>query len=579
MNLNKMFLTAGLLFGGFTSSLFAQRCPDTRINDAFQIGLSRQPSQAECNANRYAGGAFNSTTELIPLVKASIVCSDPWIAQAYYQLGLRLNGHDPVQLENGRPGSTADQCNYSIYGSWSNYAQLKQLVQQKLSPVAPPTPGPTGALVTITGPATMKSGQPVTVTWNANGTPPSCGGGFRLQFSGGNFGTGYGMGPGIPSLQTQSFTFQLPDMSRSLTGDTPITINLLDLCKGVPASNAFATKIVMSGALIRVLVSGVEKQLNAVGPMLTGLGQLVDALGQVINDSTHHYYIGDGALKVADLVATGGGNLVATGGGNLVATGGGNLVAAGGGNVINPIVGGVVAMPGGIVYARAPGRTIAGWSPNGYLVDSYGIRVLQAGTGVSLKNGVMIDYQGAAIALNSGANIVQDAGVMKVITMDPSKLQQLLSGQLNLAQILNPGNINPGILNPGNINPGIISNIDPQRLLSPGNTGPTYTVQSTSNFAVSGFSARNARWASHNPNGFTWNFTGNPGSANVIVQMQLAGRSYDLCQATPVSARGCQIGSVDWSRAIKTSSPAQIVLIDGATRKPLGAGSITIQVP
>src|SRR5256885_6798276 len=101
------------------------QCNDATINGAFQIGLSRAPSAQECNRGRYAGGDaryFGSTASLIPLVKASQVCQDPWIAQAYYVLGKQINGHDATMLENinGRltPGSTRDQCNYTNYGSW-----------------------------------------------------------------------------------------------------------------------------------------------------------------------------------------------------------------------------------------------------------------------------------------------------------------------------------------------------------------------------------------------------------------------------------------------------------------------------
>jgi hypothetical protein len=130
-----------------TSTTAMAQCSDAIISGAFQTTAGRAPTAQECNRGRYAGGDaryFANTASLIPLVKASFVCQDPWIAQAYYVLGKPINGHDPTVLENinGRAtaGSTQNQCNSTNYGSWPDFPTLVRNVQNYFSPTAAPKP-------------------------------------------------------------------------------------------------------------------------------------------------------------------------------------------------------------------------------------------------------------------------------------------------------------------------------------------------------------------------------------------------------------------------------------------------------
>src|SRR6185437_174939 len=187
---------AGLFLLSASPALFAQ-CPDSgqgaTINSAFRTGLSRDPytSQAaanarganglylpsangECDPGRYAGGSFSSTTDLIPLVKASQVCQDPWIAQGYYKLGLQINGHDPTAMEGGRPGSTQNQCNIRTYklpngaqDGWNNFSPgLLDAIRRHLSPTAAAAQPQAVSQVSLSAPASVQSGKPLTISWS-----------------------------------------------------------------------------------------------------------------------------------------------------------------------------------------------------------------------------------------------------------------------------------------------------------------------------------------------------------------------------------------------------------------------------
>ena len=335
------------------------------INSAFQLALNRQPTQTECNPNRYAGGAYSGTTDLIPLVKASVVCSDPWIAQAYYQLGLKLNGHDPTQLDPTGPNSTTNNCNYAVYGSWSSFPQLKTLVTQyynsgrAISPVQPtPAPAPVLAKVTITNPATLAVGASNTVTWTNGPAVSACASGFALQASGGSFGSNYRLATTM-SLASGSFTFPF---AASLPSSQSITLHFMDLCHSAVVSNEFSTMATATVVASRLdsqgcLIDASGQRLSstescgmyvissagifAPGPYRIALNQL--SLAPAVTSSASGLLLaGNGAPAMIQIpspgtwriVAGGGGNIVAAGGGNIVAAGGGNIVAAGGGNII-----------------------------------------------------------------------------------------------------------------------------------------------------------------------------------------------------------------------------------------------------
>jgi hypothetical protein len=101
MSKTKALLYLCCMIGTIESTKAVAACGDARINGAFRLAVGREPTAIECNPGRFAGGAYGSETELIPLVKASLVCSDPWIAQAHYKLGRPINGHDPTQQHDG----------------------------------------------------------------------------------------------------------------------------------------------------------------------------------------------------------------------------------------------------------------------------------------------------------------------------------------------------------------------------------------------------------------------------------------------------------------------------------------------
>ena len=430
-----------LLLSACAPALLAQ-CADTRINEAFQTAWQRRPTANECNAARYAQGDFRATSDLVPLVKAAMVCQDPWIAQAYYRLGKRLNNHDPLQLDNVATTyfSTKGDCDPSQYGSWSSFTQLVGLVQNPPRKTAPPPPSP----------------------------------------------------------------------------------------------------------YLTVMVSGLQVQLNPKGPLVNTLGQLINAAGAVVNDPSHHYYIdSSNYLKVANVVAAGAGNVVAAGAGNVVAAGAGNVVAAGAGNVVAAGAGNVVAAGAGNVVAipncqlaTAPDRVIRGLSPDGYLIDTLGIRVLQAGSGLRLdSNKFLVNYSNQPLVTTAGLKIVSPDG-----------------GTFTLGNSLPNLNVNPVI------NPGAISNviaIDPSRLKSlPLRSG--YSLKQVT-YTVSSFSPASTSWRNKTPQSFSWRAAG---TGQVTVRLILAGTSSDLCPAVSVTLNSCQLQPVDWNLAIRSASNATLALVD-----------------
>lgn len=123
-------------------------CNNALIIGAFKAALNRAPTATECVASRFAGGNFNAVATMVPLVKASLVCQDPWIAQAYVWLGSTMAGHDPTTIFNGAGGSTLGYCNYSLYGSWPDFPTLVSHAQSVIKTgsysAAPILPVPAG---------------------------------------------------------------------------------------------------------------------------------------------------------------------------------------------------------------------------------------------------------------------------------------------------------------------------------------------------------------------------------------------------------------------------------------------------
>jgi hypothetical protein len=145
---------AAVLACCFTADTACAQCSDWLINQAYQNAYHRPPDPAapmngmrptpitstsgECNPNIYGGGSYaGNLSKLVVWVMAAHVCQDPWVAEVYATEipgGQRfINNHNPTQVENGRPFSTAGQCNRTNYGSWRNFQELVANVTKSLA--------------------------------------------------------------------------------------------------------------------------------------------------------------------------------------------------------------------------------------------------------------------------------------------------------------------------------------------------------------------------------------------------------------------------------------------------------------
>ena len=541
MNTNKFVLHITILASCLAGSSAMAACADKRITDAFSLATGRAPSTAECNANLYAGGNFSNTVELVPLVKASLVCSDPWVAQAYYKLNLKLNGHDPTLLENGRPSSTQGQCNYSIYGSWTNFDGLLQNVRNYFSPTSKP---PTAAMVSasITGPQTLASGRPVTVTWSYTGTPTSCGSGVNLEINGGPI-KGYTIAR-IPSLTSKSAAFTMGDWRASLNGNTQVSMQLVDNCTGKPISTGYSATLTVPAKGPQVSIPG--KGLVTINPLkfIDYAGNLLDAAGAIAAVGYHLDLSGA-------LISPSGGRMITSDGAGIIAKDA-SVVAQGGGNVVGH---------GGASFtiATALDRSIRGLSSDGYLVDSWGIRALS----VKVVNGVILDQnKGWPVVAQGGGNLISEGGAgLKAVTVDAKSLQEVLVGRLSVSNILNPGNINPSVLvstNGGNIR----------------------SIQSVGAFSINQFSPASTTWANNTGLQVNWGYRGTPPSNEMVeVQFVVGGKAYKGCAATSISSNRCQIPPTNFNALMKSSTAGALNLLDSATKKVLSSTSVTMKVP
>ncbi len=233
-------LTSAAAWGGVFAAGAHAQCSNALITSAFRLALNRVPTAAECVPSRFAGGAFSTTTDLVPLVKASMVCQDPWIAQAYYKLGRPLNGHDPTLMENGRPGSTAGQCNTTTYGSWPDFPTLTRNIQNYFTPVAAPVAPPAGAKAQITS-ATMMINQPAVIRWTYSGAPSTCGAGVFVRLNNGNWGTAANLAAGGATIDARYTNFAWP-------ANTRVSLTLFDACTGQVITPAAYTATITAAA-------------------------------------------------------------------------------------------------------------------------------------------------------------------------------------------------------------------------------------------------------------------------------------------------------------------------------------------
>ena len=412
------------------------QCNNQTINWAFESTFGRAASATECNINRYAGGAYGDNSRLLQYVRASVVCQDPWIAEAFYDLGYQLNGHSPLQTEAGGAYSTMGQCNTTNYmgtrGGWSSYTELKSNITQYFSPTARPAAPSARPSATITGPATITSGQATTVTWTY-GAPSSCAQGVQVLLNGGQWGA-------VAHATDRSVTIAASNFA--YPPGTRLSLALYDHCLQTAISPNFTTTVgttlslapARNSFLVQAVINGRTETLNP-SALLDYQGNLYNSDRRMIASG---YYLADnGVLKSGNVISHDGGTVVGQGGASVIAQGGGNVIAQGGGNLIGQDGAGVIAQGGGNLQAAAASdRTIASLRSDGYLLDRWGVEILPAGSRLRVQNGLLINGDGASVIAAGGGNLVMNGGALSKMSLDPSRVAAILSGRVNLAGIV-----------------------------------------------------------------------------------------------------------------------------------------------
>lgn len=463
------------------------QCNNQVINWAFQTTFGRAASATECNLNRFAGGAYGDYNRLLNYVRASVVCQDPWIAEAFYDLGYQLNGHSPLQMESRGAYSTMGQCNSTNYlgarGGWSSYAELKSNITRYFSPVANQpvaAPRPSAA---ITGPATITSGQTTTVTWSY-ATPSACAQGVQVLLNGGQWGPVARAADRSVTIAASNFAYPPGTrLSLALFDHCLQTVISPDFTSTVAAAQTFAPA--RSSFLVQAVINGRTETLNPFA-LLDYQGNLYNSDRRMIASG---YYLADnGVLMSGNVLSHDGGTVVGQGGASVIAQGGGNVIAQGGGNLIGQDGAGVIAQGGGnLQVAAAPDRTIAGLRSDGYLLDRWGVRILPAGSRLRIQNGLLINGDGASVIASGGGNIVMNGSGLSRMSLDPRRVADILSGRVDLAGIaINHGSNWTAPAPPAsNVRPyQAAASSAPQRPFSVSIAGPATLVQGGTNSIV-----------------------------------------------------------------------------------------------
>ncbi|MBI3210920.1 MAG: hypothetical protein HYZ37_18710 [Candidatus Solibacter usitatus] len=575
MTTKSLLLSAISLLAALTSgaNLASAQCSgadprNNMINAAFQSALRRNPTATECNPNRYAGGDFTAGS-LPDLVRASLVCSDPWIAQAFLKAGRLINGHAPTQAGPEGPMSTRDGCNYSVYGSWSNFPQLLSKITNT---PAVSTPSVASVQAQITGPGQLASGGQATVTWSYSGTPTNCGSGVDLVMTGGPIraNDSYKLAR-IMNLSARSLTFNMGDWSRSLTSDANVYLSMMDLCSGKIIAPNYQSRITLPRAqsLGNLGISG-GGTVKPVWP-LSG----IDSYGRILDSARNPISLTTGFYFISGVVAQGGGNVVAQGGGNVVAAGGGNYAATLGGVPITLVSTGGSNLSGILVDNRGNPVTVVAQGGGNLQIVAGGQVVAQGGGNVVAQGG------GNVVAQGGGNVVAQGGGNLQVMSASTaSSVFRLLTSD-GAGLLTNNGGTfaNPAMLARNLINPAVVG---PGGASSPARSVLSVPGQQTAPLAITGFSpVANSIYANKAVLNITWNFTGTPlANQMAIVQMQAGGKSWEVCRAVTVDSKGCRIAPTDWSSFFRTSTPATLSLVDASTRRVLyGPVPITIRIP
>jgi hypothetical protein len=421
-------------------------CTDAMINAAFVRAFQRSPDVRplqgymalppywpgyydaahmlhpvkECDRNRYAGGSYGTdSNKLFNYVKYSVVCGDPWIGEAFLDIG-----RSPLGIGTA-PYSTAGDCNTVQYGTWGDYPTLVRNVVNHFAPSGS-TSGPpvtSAGAATILGPAAWLAGQPATVTWSIT-TPNTCATGVQvvMQLNGANIRTG----------NTVFLTAGKSVIPATSYGAGTIPLALMDLCSAKLISPTFNSVIT---------TPGIPLMLTGPGPLsgLDARGCLVDARGALISSTCGYYFLSAGMRPVGRgnyaaylngqpvsvasmnpptglmvdgrgspvfIVASGAGNYQIKVGSNIVASGAGNIVASGAGNIIMSGGGSIVASGAGNIILNGSGNIVASGAGNLQVTTS----ALAAAklTGLLAPNGTsLITLDGLGIVNTNGSNLLR----------------------------------------------------------------------------------------------------------------------------------------------------------------------------
>jgi hypothetical protein len=565
--MNRQAFVFALLLGslGFTRSAAAQ-CSNATINAGLAAAFGSanvasytariktgQPYAAQiCDVNRYAGGAF-TTANIANYAKASLVCQDPWIAQAFLDLGQQLNGHSPVQTESTL-FSTLGDCNTSNYGSWGSYAALRVNVQNHFAPNMANSPG----MAQITGPASFSASATPTVTWALTTSPTGtlCASGIRMLVNGTT---------AVPFSGVVPITAQQAPLAMRFTSAGAITLTLWDNCTGKQVSNVF-TATITAPSVTSLVTMTAPTTASAVAAMvgLNASGAIVNGAGAAISGGGFYFLSGSGSSIVASgagnyqvslagrsftvtassspngilvdnsgnpvrIVASGAGNFQLQAGGSIVASGAGNIILNGGGNIVASGAGNIILNGGGNIVASGAGNFQVVSNP------------LSAVSAVGLAA-----IFGAGVISNDGGSFTNQAAMA-------ARLPNLV----NISQAVT----SPQIIAAGTT--GIPTAV--------GNTG--YQLQSAGPFRLTAFGVDSPSWIVNSTHRISWTGTGTASASETVsIWLQTSAGMVRLASGIP-AAQGAYNLPIN---TVRSGTTGTLILLDDVSKQQLSGSAIRV---
>ena len=526
--MNRQAFVFALLLGslGFTRSAAAQ-CSNATINAGLAAAFGSanvasytariktgQPYAAQiCDVNRYAGGAF-TTANIANYAKASLVCQDPWIAQAFLDLGQQLNGHSPVQTESTL-FSTLGDCNTSNYGSWGSYAALRVNVQNHFAPNMANSPG----MAQITGPASFSASATPTVTWALTTSPTGtlCASGIRMLVNGTT---------AVPFSGVVPITAQQAPLAMRFTSAGAITLTLWDNCTGKQVSNVF-TATITAPSVTSLVTMTAPTTASAVAAMvgLNASGAIVNGAGAAISGGGFYFMSGSGS----SIVASGAGNFQLQAGGRIVASGAGNIILNGGGNIVASGAGNIILNGGGNIVASGAGNFQVVSNP------------LSAVSAVGLAA-----IFGAGVISNDGGSFTNQAAMA-------ARLPNLV----NISQAVT----SPQIIAAGTT--GIPTAV--------GNTG--YQLQSAGPFRLTAFGVDSPSWIVNSTHRISWTGTGTASASETVsIWLQTSAGMVRLASGIP-AAQGAYNLPIN---TVRSGTTGTLILLDDVSKQQLSGSAIRV---